>query len=223
MSKYSIYIICKDIEIFDEKVEMFKKYKSKICGIYWVPAVYLKSTTCNTSLTKKLNTRYNTSKNSKLKKLGCISAHRDALLSIINHDTNNSLILEQDATLDGNLPKIPKDTCYMGGWIIPPQITLAGKVKPKVKTKMNTLNDIDYDKFKVLMAHAYFLKNVKDAKDLLYSTLEPPSIKNYDVHLIDLQFIKKFYYPAVFVQSKHISDIDGRKNKNDVYTKNYGL
>ena len=223
MSKYSIYIICKDMEIFDEKVEMFQKYKSKICDIYWVPAVFLKSTPCNRNLTKKLNTRYNTSKNSKLKKLGCVSAHRDALLSIINHDTNNSLILEQDATLDGTLPKIPKDTCYMGGWIIPPQITLAGKVKPKVNPKRNTLNDIHYDKFKILMAHAYFLKTVKDAKELLDSTLEPEKIKNYDVHLIDQQFIKKFYYPAVFVQSKHISDFDGKVNKNDTYTKNYGL
>ena len=45
----------------------------------------------------------------------------------------------------------------------------------------------------------------------------------YDVHLIDLQFFKKYYYPPVFVQGKHVSEIDKVTNKNDLRTHLYGL
>ena len=223
MEKYNFYIICKSEDIFLEKERKFYKYKDLICECFWIPSVFLKLTDYNTELLSKLNTRYNTLEKNRLRKLGCIAAHRNVLLSIINNMSINNLILEEDATLEYELPPVPEKTCYMGGWIIPPKITLAGKVKPKVKPIHNTLNDIDYDKFKILMAHAYFIKSVDIAKKILYSTLEPEKIKNYDIHLVDNKFINKFYYPSVFVQSKHISDIEGKINKNDVYTKNYGL
>ena len=223
MSKYSIYIICKDEEIFNERVKSMEKYNKKICKFYWIPAVFLKRTPCNTGLTKKLDTRYNTTTKSRLNKLGAISAHRNALLSIINNNTHNNLILEEDATLVHPLPNPPNTTCYLGGWIIPPQITKAGKEKVKIPNLKNGLNNIDYDKFKVLMAHAYFIKTVSEAHELLKSTLEPAKLKNYDVHLIDNEIIKKFYYPAIFVQSRHKSEIEGRVNKNDINTINYGL
>ena len=64
----------------------------------------------------------NTKNKSIIAKLGCIAAHRKALLAIYSNQTNNNLILEEDATLTGKLPPVPKDSCYMGGWIIPPQI-----------------------------------------------------------------------------------------------------
>lgn len=223
MSKYSIYIICKTEEIFNEKVKAMKKYNKKICKFYWIPAVFLKRTPCNTGLTKKLDTRYNTKIKSRLNKLGAISAHRNTLLAIINNNTRNNLILEEDSTLVHSLPNPPNTSCYFGGWIIPPQITMAGKVKVKIPNLKNGLNNIDYDKFKVLMAHAYFIKTVGEAHELLRSTLEPEKLKNYDVHLIDNEIIKKFYYPAIFAQSKHTSEIEGRVNKNDVNTINYGL
>ena len=73
------------------------------------------------------------------------------------------------------------------------------------------------------MAHAYFIKTVSEAHELLRSTLEPEKLKNYDVHLIDNEIIKKFYYPAIFVQSRHKSEIEGKVNKNDINTINYGL
>jgi hypothetical protein len=222
MSKYNIYIICKTEEDFLSKSEeLFKGYKSKICHIHWVPAEYLKLTQCNKKLLKDLNTRWNTDGKKILAKLGTIAAHRKALLAIYMNKTDNNIILEADATLSDKLPVPPNVSCYMGGWIIPPQITKAGEVKINVQPKRG-LNDIEYGKFSVLMAHALFIKTFEEAMQLFQTTITE-RIKNYDVHLIDLQFFKKYYYPPIFVQGKHVSEIDKVTNKNDLRTHLYGL
>ena len=222
MSKYNIYIICKNEEIFMEKCKVINaKYKNKICHIQWVPAEYLKLTQCNKQILKDLNTRYNTQKKKILAKLGCIAAHRKALLAIYMNKTNNNIILEQDAEFSEKLPPTPKETCYLGGWIVPPQTTLAGKVIPNVKPNKG-LNVIDYDKFKILMTHALFIKKHEEAMELFQTTIDD-KIKNYDIHLIDKQFLKKYYYPPIFVQGSHVSEIDMVKNINDQRTHLYGL
>ena len=223
-SKYTVFIICKNEEVFNEKCIMLKPFMKKICNIVWIPAVFLKSTSCNKKLTKKLNTRYNTSKKSILYKLGCISAHRNALLGIINNQSINNLILEEDAVIQKNLPKPPLSSCYVGGWIVPPLISNAGKVKVSIPNiKKNALNNIDYDKFMILTTHSLFIKTVDEAKEILYDTIDKESIKNYDIYLANNKILDKFYYPPMFVQGKHVSDIDGKVNKNDSNTTNYGL
>ena len=221
MPKYNIYIICRTEDDFLERSKEFDKYKAKICHIQWIPAEYLKLTQCNKKLLKDLNTRWNTEKGKILAKLGTIAAHRKALLAIYMNKTDNNIVLEADATLSSNLPSPPQNSCYMGGWIIPPQITKAGEVKINIKPKKG-LNSIDYDKFSVLMAHALFIKTFEEAMELFQTTITD-KIKNYDVHLIDLQFFDLYYYPPVFVQGKHISEIDMVTNKNDIRTHNYGL
>jgi len=222
MTKYNIYIICKNEEIFTKKAdEINKRFKTKICHIQWIPAEYLKLTQCNKKILNDLNTRYNTQKKKILAKLGTIGAHRKSLLAIYMNKTNNNIILEQDANLSDKLPTPPKVSCYMGGWIIPPQITKAGKVIPKVSPIMG-INPINYDKFSILMAHALFIKTHEEAMDLFQTTISD-KVKNYDVHLIDYQFFKHYYYPPVFVQGKHVSEIEGVVNKNDKYSFNYGL
>ena len=221
MPKYNIYIICRTEDDFLERSKEFDKYKAKICHIQWIPAEYLKLTQCNKKLIKDLNTRWNTSKNKILSKLGTIAAHRKALLAIYMNKTDNNIVLEADATLSSNLPSPPQNSCYMGGWIIPPQITKAGEVKINIKPKKG-LNSIDYDKFSVLMAHALFIKTFEEAMELFQTTITD-KIKNYDVHLIDLEFLKQYYYPPIFVQGKHISEIDKVTNKNDLRTQFYGL
>jgi len=222
MVKYNIYIICKTEEDFLEKSKKISsKYKSKICHIQWIPAEYLQLTQCNKKLVKDLDTRWNTEKKKILAKLGTIAAHRKALLAIYMNKTDNNIVLEADATLSHQLPNPPKVSCYMGGWIIPPQITKAGKVKINVHPK-NGLNKIEYDTFSVLMAHALFIKTFEEAMELFQTTITD-KIKNYDVHLIDLQFLKEYYYPPIFVQGKHVSEIDKVTNKNDQRTHLYGL
>ena len=222
MVKYNIYIICKTEEDFLEKSKGISlKYKSKICHIQWIPAEYLQLTQCNKKLVKDLDTRWNTEKKKILAKLGTIAAHRKALLAIYMNKTDNNIILEADATLSHQLPNPPKVSCYMGGWIIPPQITKAGKVKINVHPK-NGLNKIEYGTFSVLMAHSLFIKTFEEGMELFQTTITD-KIKNYDVHLIDLQFLKEYYYPPIFVQGKHVSEIDKVTNKNDQRTHLYGL
>ena len=221
MPKYNIYIICKTEEDFLLKSkEISNKYKIKICHIQWIPAEYLKLTQCNKKLLKDLNTRWNTSKDKILSKLGTIAAHRKALLAIYMNKTDNNIILEADAILSSKLPSPPEVSCYMGGWIIPPQISKSGQ-KININPKKG-LNSIEYDKFNVLMAHALFIKTFEEAMELFQTTITD-KIKNYDVHLIDMKYFKHFYYPPIFVQGKHISEIDEITNKNDQWTHLYGL
>jgi len=164
MTKYNIYIICKNEEIFETKKKELSKYNAKICHIQWIPAEYLKLTQCNKRILKDLDTRYNTQKKKILAKLGCIAAHRKALLAIYMNKTTNNIILEEDATLSDKLPASIKESCYLGGWIIPPQISLAGKVIPNIKPKKG-LNKIDYTKFKILMTHTLFIRKYGEAMD----------------------------------------------------------
>ena len=222
MTKYNIYIICKNEEIFMKKAkEINSKYKSKICHIQWVPAEYLKLTQCNKKLLKDLQTRYNTQKNKILAKLGCIAAHRKALLAIYMNKTNNNIILEEDSDFSEKLPSAPPVSCYMGGWIVPLQTTKAGKVVPNVTPKKG-LNTVDYKKFKILMTHALFIKTSDEAIELFQTTITD-KIKNYDIHLSSIEFLEHYYYPPIFVQGKHISEIDKISNKNDQYSYYYGL
>ncbi len=222
MTKYNIYIICKEEKTYLAKVkELNLKYKAKICYTQWIPAVYLKLTSCNKKIINDLQTRYNTHKNKILAKLGCIAAHRNALLAIYMNKTNNNIILEEDSILSHKLPSPPKISCYMGGWIVPPQITQAGKKIPSINPK-NGLNKINYDKFKILMTHALFIKTHEEAIDLFQTTITD-KIKNYDIHLNSIQFFENYYYPPLFVQGKHKSEIDQNMNKNDQYSKLYGI
>jgi len=222
MPKYNIYIICKTEEDFlDKSAALQSQYKSKICHIQWIPAEYLKLTQCNRRMLKDLNTRHNTEQSKIIAKLGTIAAHRKALLAIYMNKTDNNVVLEADATLSAKLPAPPSVSCYLGGWIIPPQITKAGKVRIDVQPKKG-LNSIEYEKFSVLMAHALFIKTFEEAL-ILFQTTISDKIKNYDVHLIQLQFFKHFQYPPVFVQGKHVSEIDKVTNKNDLRTHLYGL
>ena len=223
---YNIYIICKNKDIFNKKIEMFDDIKNKINIIQWIPSEFLKVTENNeTELLNRLNTRYNTKRSSKISKLGCISAHSKALLAIINNQTNNNIILEEDASITNDLPDIPPNvSCYLGGWIIPPKISDCNKVKPIINNILNNnVNKIDYNNFKILMAHSYFIKNITESKTILLSILNSKKIKNYDVHLMDYKFFNHFYYPCIFSQEKHISSIDNKINKNHIYTFNYGL
>ena len=121
------------------------------------------------------------------------------------------------------LPMPPKDTCYMGGWIVPPRITRAGKDKINIKPKTG-LNKIDYDKFKIITTHSLYIKTPEEATDLLDMTIQPEKLKPYDIFLAEERYFKQFYYPSVFVQEAHASEIDDKGADLNYYrTLNYGL
>ena len=222
MTKYNVYIICKNEDILKQKEKQFSKYKKKVCHIQWIPAEYLTLTQCNRALVNKLDTRYNTKTKSILAKLGCISAHRKALLAIFSNQTNNNLILEEDADLTGQLITPPNQSCYMGGWLVPPKITKAGKVKIDVKPKKG-INKIDYTKYKILTTHSLFIKTNEEAMELLISLIKPEKLKNYDVHLAEEKWFEYYYYPPQYVQEAHTSEIGGDGNINNKRTHKYGI
>jgi GR25 family glycosyltransferase involved in LPS biosynthesis len=212
---YNIYIIAKNKEIFNEKIKLLNnKY-----NFIFIKASYLKK---NNALLTKLNTRYNTNDNKIINKLGCISSHRNALLSIINNQTHNNIILEEDFILNNNIPDKIEKSCYLGGWIIPPKISNINKVKLNINLNIG-INKIDYNTYCILMTHSYFIKYPDEAKNILLSTLQTEKIKNYDIHLKDNKLLKYLYYPPLFIQSKHISKIDNKNNNNHKKSINYGL
>ena len=73
------------------------------------------------------------------------------------------------------------------------------------------------------MAHAYYLKYPKEAQTILETLLSNDPIKAYDHHLSDNQYIKNYYYPPIFVQSRHRSSIDRKTNQNHLRSIDYGI
>jgi hypothetical protein len=222
MEKYSIYIICKDEEIFNEKKRIFKEQLNIIDNFYFIQSVYLTISENNGDILNKLKTRYNTKSNKILSKLGCISAHKNALLMITNNNTKNNIILEEDFNLNNKLPNPPKISCYLGGWIVSLKMKDINK-KIKINNLKNGINNINYENFRILTTHAYYIKNVTEATLLLIDILTKNKIKNYDIYLSDNKIINNYYYPEIFIQSKHKSEIDGKINKNHKNTLKYGL
>ena len=72
------------------------------------------------------------------------------------------------------------------------------------------------------MTHALFIKTHQEAMEIFQTTVTD-KIKNYDVHLNDIKKITHYYYPPIFVQDDHVSEIEGMNNKNDQYSSFYGL
>jgi len=76
----------------------------------------------------------------------------------------------------------------------------------------------------VITTHALFIKDYDEAIKLLDMTIQPESLKPYDIFLAGNQFFKEFYYPSVFVQGAHKSEIDNKGADLNYYrTYNYGL
>ena len=223
MPKYNIYIIAKDEIIFEKKKKILKQTSGKkIDLIIWVPAVYIKLSQANKRVLKDLNTRHNTGKKKILSTLGCIAAHRNALLQIWTHKTNNNIVLEQDFKFNNPLPPPPKKTCYLGGWIIPRRISDAGIKQVKINPS-NGMNKINYEEFSIIMAHSVFYKTYTDAYSIFTQTITD-KIKNWDIFLKNTKIIKYFNYPETFIQNdQEISEIQHKKNKYDKRSINYGL
>jgi hypothetical protein len=213
-SQYSVYIICRPDD-YESKIKSLIPIQ-RVGNIKLIPAQYLKN---NGIVLKDLQTRYNTKPDKILSKLGCISSHRMALLAIYNNKTKNNIILEADAELTGDLPGPPDKSCYIGGWLAP---TTFSDKKPLVMKPTKGMNEIDYDKFRVIMTHSYFIKTPEEAIDILQSTFIP-KIRNYDIHFANTRLLKYYYFPPIFTQTKHESEIDKRTNTNHELSTMYGI
>ena len=204
---------------------------------YHVPAQYLGNVP--ERVYKQMNLRHNIKKNHMKGKIGCVFAHRLALYFISNlYQTDHNIILEHDATLSDIeglkrfLKNPPKDPTYLGGWIINPLIKNINEPVEAFKTRRprKGVNPIDYDKFKILMTHALYIPSYKQAAIILDASERDAAHgkhKAMDHFYANNRYIRQFIYPPIFIQSGHISEIDGsklkRKNNNDKLSINYGL
>lgn len=209
---YHIYIICSNEKAFKDKANYLRENENeKIADIIYIPAVYHKITDNNLELLDNLKVMYNTDIKKKIGKKGCISAHLLALISILNNKSQNNIILEEDAVFTNRLPSPPEFSSYMGGWII--NKLIKDIKKPVISTDLNLIDnqliDIDYSKYRILQTHSLFIK-YRDVKSLI-DTIYDKKIKSYDIHLSEIQFFKKYYYPQIFKQEQHISTIDNSK------------
>lgn len=218
---YHIYLIANQ-KAYNQFYEKYINHPL-IYFIKRVEPVYLDDCEENRLLLGKLKTRYNTLIKTRLRKLGCIYAHKNALQMIVNDNHINNLILEEDAIMIRGLPEAPDCSTFLGGWITPYHITKAGKIDPDISPPYEGINRIEYESCKMLMAHAYYLKYPKEAQTIISTLLSKDPIKAYDHHLSDNQYIKNYYYPPIFVQSRHRSSIDRKINQNHLRSIDYGI
>jgi len=232
---FNVFVITGSTEEYNKKCAMLKFPLQ----CYHVPAQYLGDV--SERVYKQMRTRYNIKRNHLKGKIGCMFAHHLALYFISKlYQTDNNIILEHDATLSDikRLSKFlknpPKDPTYLGGWIINPLMKNINEPVKQYKNKKpssTVINKINYDKFRILMTHALYIPTYVQAGKILelseYQALVENKHKAMDHFYADNQFIKQFIYPPIFIQSGHISEIDGsrlkRKNNNDKLSINYGL
>ena len=230
---FNIFVITGSTEEYKKKCAMLKFPLQ----CYHIPAQYLG--TVPERVYSQMKTRYNIKRNHLKGKIGCMFAHRLALYFISNlYLTDHNIILEQDATLSDIkelvkfLKNPPKNPTYLGGWIINPMIKNNNEQVQAFKNKKpkTGINTIDYSKFKILMTHALYIPKYQQAAQILEKSEQQAALgkhKAMDHFYAENHYIEHFIYPPIFIQSGHISEIDGSKlkktNKNDKLSINYGL
>jgi GR25 family glycosyltransferase involved in LPS biosynthesis len=162
------------------------------------------------SFRERFTFRYNTLSKHKLAKIGNFASHIRALQKIVSNDLKNTIILEDDSS-DFKLPSSLKDypnAVYLGGYIVAPKIKDIRKPINRKKFH-NGINEIDYERFRILETRAYFVPNKQEAKRMLDVIMSSPTLKNTDIFYSNNELIKYFYYPAVSLQMPNLkSTID---------------
>ena len=163
-------------------------------------------------------------------KMGCFSSHVKTLQYIVDNKLNNTVILEDDAFLDGNIiGKFPNDgACLLGGTLRHPNNwTLdnkfrKNKVKGIIKKFKQGVNVIDYDKYRWTQTHAIYYPKWEVAKEILYFIKNTNyKFKHFDLFLCDHKLVKYLHYPSIFTHDDRESE--SQINKKNGYIKNYVL
>lgn len=162
------------------------------------------------SFRERFTFRYNTLSKHKLAKIGNFASHIRALQMIVKNNLKNVMILEDDSS-DFKLPISLKNyphAVYLGGFMVAPKIKDIRKPINK-RSFHNGINEINYDKFRILETRAYFVPNKEEAKRMLDVIMSAPSLKNTDIFYSNNELIKYFYYPALSLQTQGLeSNID---------------
>ena len=169
---------------------------------------------------EKMISYHNIHPDQHLGKVACLKSHLNIWSYIITNRMNDVLILEDDALLK-YLPEgdnLPQDgVTYFGGYTSSPKMTQG----PLNVSFTETINKIDFEKYRVLTTMAYYIPTHYVAGSLFDEILSRKRWRAVDVMMGEIKNIPMYlYYPAPVIERKNISQI--RKDKtsklcNDQY------
>jgi len=176
----------------------------------------------NHSIFKEMNNNYGPKNyNSYLGTCGCFLSHITLWEHIVKNKLNNILILEDDADIIDELPNIdelPEDgITYLGGLFCNIKLRSGGIKKGVIESK-NGINEVDKEKFRLLMTLSYYIPNYKIAEDLLNEIDEWRKKRLYRAIDITISKMSKkikkyYYYPAIYIE-RNVESIIAKKTKH---------
>ena len=153
-------------------------------------------------------------------KVGCFLSHFNLLIDIVNNKTNNVLIVEDDAQAVRDIPDIsffPKDSItYLGGFILNRKITKRDKI---IIDHKDGLNELDTDKYRMMMTMAYYIPTWEIAKEIIDTLKNLKRWRAIDICLSNSRNKIYYHYPAIFIEAPFKSTI--RPNKKQFSKENY--
>ena len=166
----------------------------------------------------------NISDKCKIGKRGCFSSYIRILQSIVDKKLNNVIILEDDLLQINDIPdNLGQEICYLNGLICPPKTTdMSIRFEYDLLETYNIkkgLNEIDYDRFKILGTLGIYLPSYQKTKIFLEKITECETYTSIDCLIAHKQLIKYFHFPAIFKhEDNNISNI---RNKNKFKSKSH--
>tara|TARA_Y100001958_G_C21247885_1_gene579834 strand:+ start:8693 stop:9559 length:867 start_codon:yes stop_codon:yes gene_type:complete len=140
---------------------------------------------------------------------GILNSHMSIIKKIADNKINQSLIVEDDVTIDFdslkkiNLDKLPQDSLiYFGGVLHPPNSfkDKSWKYEEAKKSFKPGINRINPEKYRIFGGFGYYIPTWEIAKELYDIFSKKPKLKPLDTEMTYLQkkgLIKYFYYPAI--------------------------
>jgi len=153
-------------------------------------------------------------------KLGCFYTYLELFQHIFVNKLDNVVILEDDCILQQEyyLEDLPDEPCYLNGQFFNPFISKQrrGWVDDFIKNnKFNIgINEIDFSKFKILGTLGIWFPHWYQVEEIYAEIMISNKFKAIDNMLADLQLIKLFYYPAIYLHDDNgISNINKNKKQ----------
>lgn len=156
----------------------------------------------------------------KRKVISCAEGHKSLLKKIIDEDLKDVVILEDDCVLDIEKLELAMECglklnnfTYLGGWMTSLKLYEAKDFQEEKKNDIrkslrhNSINKIDYEKFKISHACCYFIPNKDIAQTVLNNIPHFKKCRAIDTEFMGIQkkgLINDFYYPAL--ATLHIKD-----------------
>ena len=161
-------------------------------------------------------------------KLGCFYTYLQLFQHIFENKLDNVVILEDDCILTHEyyLEDLPDEPCYLNGQFFNPFVSKQRQrwVEDFVKNKNfnHGVNQIDFAQFKILGTLGIWFPHWHQVEEIYSEIMISTRFKAIDNMFADLQLIKLFYYPAIYLHEDNgISNINNNKNYRGQLIINY--